>query len=768
MKRQEHVTPVGPSRRSARIRPLRSRIPGHVLGLFTVTLIASVTLWPVYNSRAFIVLVLTAYALGALIAVCGARFRWPAWVVLLVTVAGFMLVGVPLAIPGRAVDGIWPTGAGLVDLTVASALSWKQLVTIVLPVGSYQALLVPALILVLASTVIGLSTALRGRRPELAVLAPTAYFVCAIALGPAADFFPVLTGLGYFAAGLVWVMWMRRTGPSTSRGQLTARTVLNATALIIAAVSIASLAAVAVPAAAERDVLRTRMQPPFDPQDYASPLSEFRSYLKPGRVDTALLEVEGLPEGGRLRLATLDSYDGVVYSVGSPEAGSPSASFTRFPYRLDQGLVAGQQTTITVTVDGYTGVWVPGTGQLEQIDFSGATATARSDSFYYNDASGSAAVVSGLQRGDRYRSQSVTPVADADLSDLRPGSAVQPPIDVFPDGLPQALDSYVGGEDPPGVKLQAILDALAADGYLSHGVAAGEPPSRSGHGSDRISQLFTDLPMLGDQEQYAVAAALMARQIGFPARVVVGFDPTAGGTGTVTVTGADASAWIEVQDSTGAWVTIDPTPAARDIPADQPDEPTTVARPQSVLPPPVIDTPQQSDPQPAERIREDPAAPVNLFLAFLLAAAPIVGWSLLALLLLLSPALIIITAKARRRRLRRSRATPLDRISGGWDEFADAAVDNGLPASAASTRRELAHVVGGASALALAVVVDRAVFAPEPVPAADADSVWRDVDELRRFLSAGKNRWNRVRALLSLRTFNGYAGRRAMKEAAGS
>ena len=29
--------------------------------------------------------------------------------------------------------------------------------------------------------------------------------------------------------------------------------------------------------------------------------------------------------------------------------------------------------------------------------------------------------------------------------------------------------------------------------------------------------------MLGDGEQYAVAAALMARRIGFPARVVVGY-----------------------------------------------------------------------------------------------------------------------------------------------------------------------------------------------------------------------------------------------------
>ena len=32
--------------------------------------------------------------------------------------------------------------------------------------------------------------------------------------------------------------------------------------------------------------------------------------------------------------------------------------------------------------------------------------------------------------------------------------------------------------------------------------------------------------MIGDAEQYAVAAAIMVRQLGFPVRVVFGFAPT--------------------------------------------------------------------------------------------------------------------------------------------------------------------------------------------------------------------------------------------------
>lgn len=782
----------------ARARPSFPLVAGHTVALLIATIAAAVTLWPVYQSREFIVLVFAAFALGAVIAVCGAVFRWPAWLVILVTLAGFLLTGVPLAVPGRAIDGLWPSVPGLLDLLAGSALSWKQLVTIVLPVGSYQTLLVPTLILVLLSTVLGLSTALRARVPELAVIAPSLFFIAGIALGPAVDFSPILAGLGFFVTVIVWLLWMRRVRRSatlrlaaraadpsraghearTDTRQAGVRAVLSATAILVVAASVGTVAAIAVPAQVERDVLRARVQQPFDPQHYSSPLSQFRSFLQPALADEPLLEVEGLPRGGRLRLAALDSYDGIVYSVGNTATGSPSGAFTRLPYRLDQRAVAGEQSTISVTIEGYTGVWVPGTGQLEEIDFAGSTAVARSDSFYYNDNAASAAVISGLTRGDSYVSESVTPLPVSDLASLRPGSAVQPPLGLVPDRLVQALDGYARADDAPGVRLQAALDGLARDGYISHGIGTDEPVSRSGHGADRITQLFTDVPMIGDQEQYAVAAALMARQIGFPARVVVGFAPDSKLAGPVQVTGADISAWIEVQTSRGAWVTIDPTPMVRDVPENQPEVPTIVSRPQSVLPPPVVDTPQQRDPEPAERTIEDPAVPLSPLLAFLLAAATVAGWTLLGLALALSPFLFVVAAKARRRRLRRTRPTPLTRISGGWREVADAAADSGIAVPARATRLELASVIGGtiggteartvAVAVAVAVAVDRAFFSPDATSLTDADVVWGRVDDLRRALLAGKTRRERLRALLSVRSFGRYSGNSRKEEGPGS
>ena len=751
-------------------------ILGNSIGLMAATFVAATALWPIYRSTEFVVLVVVAFSLGVLVAVPGSIFRWPAWLVGLVTIAVFLLCGVPLAIPGEAINRVLPSAEGMLDLIRATALSWKQLVTIVLPVGSYQALLVPALILVLLCTVAGLSIALRSRIGEFAALAPAALFIAGISLGPTRAATPIESGLGLFVVLLFWLLWLRwvrrhsivrlvaqqsrRTIESAADRRLAAARGLVSAALIIAvAIAAGTVAAIALPASVPRDVLRARVQQPFDPRSYPSPLSAFRGYLQPGAADKALLEVSGLPAGGRLRIAALDSYDGIVYSVGSGAVTSASGSFTRLPDRLDQSAVGEEQVTLAVTVDGYDGVWVPGAGALERITFTGPTAVARSDSFFYNDNSGSAAVLTGLTRGDRYTSIAVMPREPATLAALQPGTAVLPALDVVPNDLDQVLARYVRPGDAPGVQLQAMLDGLKSDGYISHGVGADETVSRSGHGADRISQLFTDQPMLGDAEQYSVAAALLARRLGFPARVVVGFAPPASrGSGSVTVTGSDISAWIEVQSADGRWVTIDPNPAVRDIPAKQPDKPAVVSRPQSVVPPAVPDTSEQRDPAPPERTIEDPPAALDPLLAFLIAAATVVGWTLLGLTVLAAPFLLIIAAKARRRRLRRTLAAPLDRIRGGWREFADAALDHGINVPVGATRIEVAETVGGPEPREFAAVVDRAVFAPDRPGTGEADSVWASVATLRAGLSAGKGRRARLAAIVSLRSLGRYAG----------
>jgi len=63
-------------------------------------------------------------------------------------------------------------------------------------------------------------------------------------------------------------------------------------------------------------------------------------------------------------------------------------------------------------------------------------------------------------------------------------------------------------------------------------------------------------------EQFATTYAAMARSIGIPARVVVGFTPgTPDANGRFTITNQQAHSWVEVYLSHFGWLTIDPTPS---------------------------------------------------------------------------------------------------------------------------------------------------------------------------------------------------------------
>ncbi|MFF1634351.1 transglutaminase family protein [Leifsonia sp. NPDC058248] len=750
-----------------------------VLFALAATGLAAWSFWGVYQSSAFVVMLAVTLVLGSAIAVLGALFRWPSIVLAALVVAVFLGVGVQVTVPGEAsAGGLLPTWPGFVDLVQATWLSWKQLVTISLPVGSYQALLVPPFILTLLCIVVSLSVALRAKRGELGAIPPILLLLAGILLGSGVSPVPLWLDLTLLAVLLAWTMWFRwrrrseairslaeQSGMSVEspreRRFVGARTVAGAAVILLVAGMAGTAASVLLPARSDRQVVRTAVEQPFDPRAYASPLSGFRAYLQPAKTDLPMLTVSGIPDDRRIRIATLDTYDGVTYAVGTDQVSSASGSFTRMPYRLDQTGVNGVHDQISVTVRDYSGPWVPGSGQLQQISFTGSDASDLNDSFFYNDVTGTAAVTRGLHNGDAYTLDTVVkPVLTADqLAKTTPGSAEVPKPTVVPDELQQTLQKYTAGATGPGAKLAAALRGIAADGYISHGIAPDEPPSRSGHGADRITELLTAIPMLGDQEQYAVTAALMARQLGFPARVVVGFvapvDASAGQ--SITLTGSDVSAWIEVQTAQGGWVTVDPTPPIRPVPPKKPDQPTQISRPQTNVQPPIDDTPVQHEEPPQAVVDSADQQKPDPVLDTILGLLVIVGWTLLVLAVLASPFLAVIGAKWRRRSLRRSAPTALERISGGWREFADAALDHGYEPPPASTRREMATTIGGSRAAALASVADRAVFSPTAPSPTEADSVWRAVDDLRRALAKRETRWRRFVAAVSLRSL-GYRG----------
>ena len=108
--------------------------------------------------------------------------------------------------------------------------------------------------------------------------------------------------------------------------------------------------------------------------------------------------------------------------------------------------------------------------------------------------------------------------------------------------------------------------------------------SAAGSSYDRIDRLFTQLneraaqvgdatgqslvAAIGDDEQFATAVALMAADLGFPSRVVLGArlaDTDANGWSVPacvdgTCKGQNMAVWTEVQASNGTWIPIDVTP----------------------------------------------------------------------------------------------------------------------------------------------------------------------------------------------------------------
>ena len=752
---------------------MRPRIPAiivNTLALWLATAVAAVAWWPIYQNLQFVVLVVVATLVGSALAITGALLRWSSAVLAPATIVAFALIGVPLAVPSQALYGLLPTLDGAIDLFSGVALGWKQLLTITLPVGSYQALLVPVLVLVLLNAVIALSVALRARRGDLAAVSPVVLFVVGLAFGPREAHWPMTLALTLLAVSLLWLLWRRwyqrhqavrqLEGVGTRPVVFGVRTVLSAVIVMAVAGSAAAGATLALPPTQPREVLRSSIEQPFNPLDYPSPLAGMRQYFKTEAASDTMFTVSGLPAGARIRIATLDSYDGVVYAVGSSTVTSESGSFTRVPFVYDQSAVEGSKVSIDVTIGDYSGVWLPTVGKFENVQFTGDRAADLRDAFYYNDTAATAAVIGGIDAGDGYHLDAVLPAepTEAELADATAGSAQVPPLGPPPAELATVLERYTSGVEGQGARLLAAIAGLRDEGYISHGVGEDEPPSRSGHSADRITQLLTDQRMIGDAEQYAVTAALMARELGFPARVVFGFLPDDSG----EVTGDMVTAWIEVNTAQYGWVTLDATPPVRPIPEEEPEEPSEVSRPQSVIQPPDEERDLTDNQTPVESSPDNQLAPEGWVLV-LLAVARVLGWTLLVLGILASPFVVIIAAKLRRRQLRRRVGSPLQRISGGWREFEDAVVDHGYALPRYATRSELAMTVGGQKTLGVAEAADRAVFAPRLPDATEAASLWESIDELTAALDEGKTRWQRLRARVSLRSLGGR--RRALRRA---
>ncbi|MGO2660674.1 transglutaminase-like domain-containing protein [Mycetocola reblochoni] len=732
-------------------RGLRTATPVRdVVAVLGLLLIVAVPLWPLYRHPHLVVTVAGALLIGTAAALLSVRRRLPWYATAVIVVAATIVAGPALAVPSETIAGVVPTVAGLARVGTGLVTGWADIVSVELPLGDYDAVLVPALVVLLAATTVGVTEALRGRRWP-ALLAALAVLVFGIAFGPRDAFLPVVVGMAAVVWAMLWSIVVRprlegvtaEHSRSLRAGQLR-RAAVAAVFVLVCAVVGGGVVQAASPG--DRSVLRTAFAPDFEPDRQDSPLQAYRASVTGPAAERSLVGVDGLPEGAMLRLSVLDDYNGVAFTIGDQRTSASTGSFARLPYLVDRAGETGTPVSVDVSVHADLGILLPTAGRVASITLPDGD----DDGVYYNRELDSAVRTGGAGDGLDYTVTGLdpSPPLRSGLAALEPGDAEQGELVRIPEALVDAAARSWDATQSPGARLQSALDYLHA-GYVSHS-DEGEVFSRSGHSAGRLDLLATEEPMLGDAEQYAAAFAVLARELGYPSRVVLGLVDQ---DGDGELSGAELTAWVEVDTASDGWVAVDPNPEPREVPEEEKTISDAVAPPRTVIPP---EPPTQQDaiaPRADDSDVEDRAEP-PLWQLVLLA---VWWWTWrvgLVLAVLTSPLWGVLLAEAIRRRVRRRRDRESLVAAGAWREVRDEIVDSGTTVPVTATRSETAAASGSERAALLAARVDRSVFGRGELSREEVDELWAQLPGVRAELGAGRSRWQRFLGRVSPRSLS--------------
>lgn len=376
-------------------------------------------------------------------------------------------------------------------------------------------------------------------------------------------------------------------------------------------------------------------------------------------------------------------------------------------------------------------------------------------------------------RGARYEVSSlvVEPTAEQLARALAPRSELAREYTRVPDSLPdvvlktaERVTKGAANEYEQAVKLQ--------DWFVSGGGFRYDTTVTSGTGTAAIERFLKDRE--GFCVHFSFTMAAMARTLGIPARVAVGFTPgTVQADGSVSVGLRDAHAWPELYFEGVGWTRFEPTPSRgttpsysrQDVSPDDTDDPAQPSAGTSAAP---TAAPSASESCPAQLRRQgecggsaafgsvdsaDPGAPTGSVVLVVLGA----------LLVLVTPFLPMFwRLRARARRLGSSSGrTPADataKVMAAWRELTDTAWDHGIePDESQTPRKAAARVVrmgkldatAAAAAHRVAGAVEQALYAPVPPAAAGSAE---DVLAVREGLRGSAGRLGRLRATVAPRS----------------
>jgi transglutaminase-like putative cysteine protease len=390
------------------------------------------------------------------------------------------------------------------------------------------------------------------------------------------------------------------------------------------------------------------------------------------------------------RITSLDRFDGTIWS--SLSNYRPAGA--RLPgLGPDADRMETARSTQEFAIGSLSSIWLPAAYRPERLSPSGKVR--------FDPDSASLATDKATSDGMRYTVESALPRLTAEDLTAVTGSV---PSDVaeryldLPADMPRQVrrtaQQVAGAGTSPYQRARALQDWFRDNFTYNLQI----PP---GHDGAAMEQFLASRQ--GYCEQFAGTYAAMARSLGLPARVAVGFTSgTMEADGRWHVTGKEAHAWPEVYLSGYGWVPFEPTPG-RGLPGAE--DYTAVAPAQAAGTPldtvpetaaatePVAPAPQVTEPVAPPPVERSVAGPRLVVVGVLLA--------LLALYLAGVP-----LAKRRRWRLRRAEAaTPADRVLVAWAEATDHMAAAGLGPRRHETSVEFAHRVCRAAGPAGAALV---------------------------------------------------------------
>ncbi|WP_043223089.1 transglutaminase TgpA family protein [Streptomyces sp. NRRL F-5193] len=457
-----------------------------------------------------------------------------------------------------------------------------------------------------------------------------------------------------------------------------------------------------------------------------------------------------------LRLVALDQFDGTSWkSSVRPIDAVPKV--LPWPDGLTQSVRTSEVTSNFVASEGYDQKWLPMPFPAARVDIEGRWRFEPAGRMLVGDDK-------QTTKGVRYQvtsldvqptSEQLAQAGPAPEQLLReytkvPGSL---PADVRSTALEITKDA--ANDYERAVRLQ---DWFAEDGGFRYDVDV-----TSGTGTEAISRFLKDKE--GFCIHFSFSMAAMARTLGIPARVAVGFMPgTTQSDGSVSVGIRDAHAWPELYFEGAGWTRFEPTPSRGSTPAytrqvSPTGGPTGPAQPSasSSAQPSAAPSASESCPPEMRRLGEcgpNPAAADDTSSGGgtdLLKAA---GWTLAALLVLALPLIPFLW----RTRVRAKRLAPSGGALAVWREIGDTAWDHGLEPDEAQTPRRTAERIVRAGELSgeaaeavhrVARAVEETLYAPAPRAVA---GLAEDAKRVRAGFHAHASRAVRLRALLAPRS----------------